>query len=792
MKNQKTYKQVINKRAKKPKTSIIGFFFKLIFSLMILGAIAGSAAIFLTYKYYSQDLPKIATLGDYKPALVSEIYADDLTKIGEFAHERRILAPLSDMPDMLLKAFIAAEDARFYKHQGIDFMSIFRAFVKNITEGKIRQGGSTITQQVVKSFLLTPEKSYSRKIKEAILSYSINKGFTKNEILFLYLNQIYLGQGAYGVGAAADTYFGKKLKDLTLSECSILAGLPPAPSQYSPVKSMKLAKERQHYVLKQMVEENYITQRQADEAYAAEVKLSQKKEEIDESALQYIEHVRRYIETKYGTKTLYEGGLKVYTAVNMDAQKKAADAVDSGVRVIDKRQGFKGSEKPTEDQVQNLENSFMIKDTGAKGFSEGDIVAGIVTESAKSGLVVKTGNASVTINREGMAWAMRPGKDSSRKGYKSLPAVGDLVEAKLIERDSDTGSWTASLDQKPTVQGSLVCIENTTGYVKALIGGNDFKSSQFNRAIQAKRQPGSAFKPIVYAAALDKGYTPITTIVDAPISFKIGDKTWSPQNYNEKFMGPVTLRKALALSRNIISIKILQDIGVDTIISYAKNLGITSPLEKNLSLALGSSGVSLLELTNAYSVFANMGYKPEPIFVTKIVDKNGNILEENLPSREQVVDSASAYIMTSLLESVVNEGTATNIKALERPAAGKTGTSNEYYNAWFIGFTPEYSTGAWVGFDDEKTLGDGETGGKSASPIWLDFMKEALKDKPVEVFKAPESVVFAEVNTGSGKRMECFKEGTQPSASTELPVGEDSVTDEEVVTDTETLFKSDL
>lgn len=798
MKNQRTYKQVIEKRAKKPKRSVIGFLFRIFFFLVILGAAAGASAVFLTFKYYSQDLPKIATLGDYKPALLSEIYSDDQKKIGEFAHERRILAPLSDMPDMLLKAFIAAEDARFYKHQGIDFMSIFRAFVKNMTEGKIKQGGSTITQQVVKSFLLTPEKSYSRKIKEAILSYRINKGFTKNEILFLYLNQIYLGQGAYGVGSAADTYFGKKLKDLNLAECSILAGLPPAPSQYSPIKSMKLAKERQHYVLKQMVEENYITQKQADEAYATEIKLSQAKEDTEESALQYIEHVRRYIETKYGAKTLYEGGLKIYTAINVDAQKMAADAVDKGVRVIDKRQGYKGSSKPSQEQAQALENGgYMVRDTGIKGLSEGDVVSGIVEESGKTGLVVMAGKAKVSINAENMAWALRPGKDPSRKGYKKPPAKGDLVEARLISKDPDTGLWSAALDQKPEVQGSLICIENTTGHVKALIGGNDFKSSQFNRAVQSKRQPGSAFKPIVYAAALDKGYTPVTTIVDAPISFQIGNKTWSPQNYNEKFMGPVTLRKALALSRNIISIKILQDIGVDTVVSYAKNLGITSPLEKNLSLALGSSGVSLLELTNAYSVFANMGYKPEPIFVTKIMDRNGNVLEENLPSREQVIDSASAYIMTSLLESVVNEGTATNIKVMERPVAGKTGTSNEYFNAWFIGFTPEYSTGAWVGFDDEKTLGDGETGGKSASPIWLDFMKELMKDKPVEVFKAPENVVFAEVSTGSGRRLECFKEGTEPSASSsssssESPEGEMAEPDEEVITDTETLFKSDL
>lgn len=782
----------MKKRAKKTKKSFLGVFFKILFSLVLLGAVSGAGIIFLTYKYYSQELPKISTLGDYRPPLVSTVFSDDQTKIGEFAHEKRLLAPLSDMSDLLLKAFIAAEDARFYKHQGIDFTSIFRAFVRNLSEGKIRQGGSTITQQVVKSFLLTPEKTYSRKIKEAILSYRINKGFTKNEILFLYLNQIYLGQGAYGVASAADTYFGKKLKDLNLAECAILAGLPPAPSQYSPMKNMKLAKDRQHYVLKQMVEEKYITQKEADEAYAAEIKLNHTKEEIHESAQQYIEHVRRYIETKYGPETLYEGGLKIYTAVNLETQKQAFEAVDKGVRTIDKRQGFKTIEKPSSDQAQNMEPGNIIRDVGKSGFSEGDIVSAIVSDTAKGSLVVNIGKTQATVSKEDMAWALRPGKDSARKGYKSPPKSGDMIEVKLVSPEEGTGTWKASLEQKPEIQGALVCMENSTGYVKALIGGNDFKSSQFNRAIQSKRQPGSSFKPIVYAAALDKGYTPITTIVDAPVSFKIGDKVWSPQNYNEKFMGPVTLRKALALSRNIISIKILQDIGVDTVISYAKNLGITSPLEKNLSLALGSSGVSLIEITNAYSVFANMGYKAEPVFVTKIIDRNGNILEENLPARAQVIDSASAFIMTSLLESVVNEGTATNIKALGRPAAGKTGTTNEYFNAWFIGFTPEYSTGVWVGFDDEKTMGDGETGGKSASPIWLDFMKEALKDKPVEVFKAPENVVFAEVYDSYGKRLECFKEGTEPASAATLPDGEPGEPQEDVVTDTETLFKSEL
>lgn len=795
MKNQKTYNEIMKKRARKPKRSIIGLFFKIIFSLMLLGTLSGAAVIFLVYKYYSQELPKISSLGDYRPALVSTVYSDDETKIGEFAHEKRILAPLSDMPDLLLKAFIAAEDARFYKHQGIDFTSIFRAMVKNLSEGKIRQGGSTITQQVVKSFLLSPEKTYSRKIKEAILSYKISNGFTKNEILFLYLNQIYLGQGAYGVASAADTYFGKKLKDLNLSECAILAGLPPAPSQYSPAKSMKLAKERQHYVLKQMVEEKYITQKEADDAYAAEIKLNHSKEQTHESCQQYVEHVRRYIETKYGQDKLYEGGLKIYTAVNLDTQRQAYEAVDKGVRIIDKRQGFKTPEKPNPDQAQNLENGMIIRDNGKEGFSEGDIVAGVVKETSKgkTALTVDIGKTVAVVSKEDMSWAMRPGKDPSRKGYKSLPKPGDLVEVRLTGPDQETGGWKATLDQKPEVQGALVCMENSTGYVKALIGGNDFKSSQFNRAIQSKRQPGSSFKPIVYAAALDKGYTPITTVVDAPISFKIGDKIWSPQNYNEKYMGSMTLRKALALSRNTISIKILQDIGVDTVISYAKNLGINSPIEKNLSLALGSSGVSLMEMTNAYSVFANNGYKAEPVFVTKILDRNGNVLEENLPARAQVIDSASAFIMTSLLESVVTEGTATNIKALGRPAAGKTGTTNEYFNAWYIGFTPEYSTGVWVGFDDEKTLGDGETGGKSASPIWLDFMTEALKDKPVEVFKAPENVVFAEVYDSSGKRMECFKEGTEPASSTALPEGgQPGEPDEEVVTDAETLYKSEL
>jgi penicillin-binding protein 1A len=527
------------------------------------------------------------------------------------------------------------------------------------------QGGSTITQQVTKSLLLTPEKSYARKIKEAILAYRIEKSLSKTDILSIYLNQIYLGQRSYGVEAAAQTYFNKSAADLNLAESALLAGLPKAPSAYSPIRHPDRAKRRQQYVLERMAESGYITRDEAQAALDYPLKIAPAENKNITVAPYIAEQVRQYLQTAYGNAPLYGEGLKVYTSVNLLMQGAAQRAVEAGLKAFEKRQGVKKGE--------------------------------------------------------------------------------------------------------PRVQGALVAMEPRTGYVKALVGGLRFLENQFNRATQARRQPGSAFKPIVYAAALDKAYTTSSIIIDAPIVFPSRGKQpfWEPRNFDREFEGPVTFRHALSHSRNVITVKILQDIGVGYAIKYARRLGISSPLEPNLTLALGSSGVSLLELTRAYTVFANQGMLVEPLFITKIVDRHGNVLEENKPRLSQVISAETAYLMTSLLQSVVEEGTGRGVRALNRPCAAKTGTTSDMRDAWFIGYTPDLITGTWVGYDIEKPLGKRETGAVAASPIWLRFMQEVLEGTEIQVFPVPDGIIFRQIDADTGGEVteqnrraifECFKE----------------------------------
>jgi len=618
-----------------------------------------------TYIYFSYDLPRLTSVEDYTPKTVTQVFSENGDVIAEFFVEKRYLIPIEEMPAKLIRAFISSEDARFFEHQGIDLLSILRALIKNIESMDIVQGGSTITQQITKSLLLSPEKSYSRKIKEAILARRIENSLSKRDILTIYLNQIYLGHRSYGVEAAALTYFGKHASDLNLAESAVLAGLPKAPSAYSPIRHPLKAKKRQRYVLQRMIQRGYITKDEAKEASEMPLNITPPENKNIKVAPYFTEHLRQYLENIYGTDSLYGEGLKVYTPLNLFMQKSAQRAVESGLKDFESREG--------------------CQEGGTR------------------------------------------------------------------------------------VQGALVAMEPKTGHIKALVGGVNFLENQFNRAIQARRQLGSAFKPIVYAAALDKGYATTTIIIDSPLIFKIkSDKEfWEPRNYDLEFKGPITLRKALSYSRNIITIKILQDIGIDYTINYARQLGIDSPLSRDLSLALGSSGVSLLEITRAYSAFVNQGFKVEPIFITKITDRNGNVLEENKPRLAQAISPQTSYIMTSLLKSVVEEGTGRKVKALHRPCAGKTGTTNDVRDAWFIGFTPDIIAGTWVGFDDEKPLGKHETGAVAASPIWLSFMQEVLEGIPKKTFSIPEGIIFVKIDPETGKPptpqsqkiiFECFKE----------------------------------
>lgn len=744
------------------------------------------------YLHLTWEIPKISSLADYNPQIVTTVYSEDNRVIAEFYKEYRKIVPLSKIPPMLKDAFISAEDSRFYTHKGVDILSIIRAVIKNVEAGAIVQGGSTITQQVTKSFLLTPEKSFRRKFKEAILAYKIDNAFSKDEILFLYLNQIYLGHGAYGVEAASLKYFGKSVGDLTLSECAIIAGLPQAPTRYSPFKNIEKARQRQIYVLNRMLEEKHITKAQHDEAINAKIELTSKQNLFMEVAPHFSEHIRRYIEQKYGQDLLY-GGLKIYTTANYDLQISAHKALEKGLYELDRRQGYRGPLKHLQPgEIDSFSNEIATK-LNEKHLEEGMTISGIVTSADdKANIVmVRIGNIYGFISSEEMQWARKQDSGATLR-------VGDLILVKTINRIKDKKYkelWTLSLDQEPKVESAILCMETETGHVKAMVGGRDFAKNQFNRAIQSKRQPGSAFKPIIYAAALDKGYTPASVIIDSPIVFENSgtDEAWKPKNYKDTFYGPTLLRDALAHSRNIVTIKILKDIGIEYAIDYARKLGITSSLSRDLSIALGSSGVSLLELVGAYSVFANQGNLVRPVFISRVIDRNGNILEEAQPSTEQVIEKNTAYIMTNLLESVVKYGTGQRMLALNRPVAGKTGTTNDTYDAWFIGYTPDYVTGVWVGSDELISLGRSETGAVAAGPIWFDFMQQALENKPVRDFLVPEEgIEYAEIDAETGllaipesKKtiLECFKEGTSPGRYTHKPGS---------LTETEDFFKSGL
>jgi len=808
MAKRKTKSDILKQRSRPKKRRFFRKFllwsFLLGFIVAILGALAGLGVYF----YISTDLPHINSLTEYHPPIITTVYSDDGRKIAEFFEERRIIKSLDEMPPALINAFIAAEDSRFYKHKGIDFYSIIRAFFKNLEAGTIVQGGSTITQQVTKSFLLSPERSYTRKLKEAILAYRIDKAFNKKEILFLYLNQIYLGHGAYGVEAAAENYFGKSVKEMNLAECAILAGLPQAPSKYSPFKHPERAKQRQIYVLNRMVDEGYISNIQATEAINTAVEIKPRRNWYIEEIPYYTEQVRRYVEEKYGRDVLYTQGLKIYTAANIEMQKIARGEIKKGLYELDKRQGFRGPQKKLAPEEIETFSRTIQSELDDHPLEAGQTVEGVVikVDDKNKAVTVRIGNSLGQIALEDMKWARKPDLEVAYYETKvKLPSealhAGDVILVKVKEKIKDSDVWQLALEQEPVAQAALLCLEAETGFVKAMIGGRDFRDSQFNRAFQSRRQPGSAFKPIIYAAAIDKEfeetdkiYTPASVIIDSPIVWEDEERdfTWKPRNYKERFFGPTLMRDALAKSRNVVTIKILQDIGIDYAIEYARKLGITSDLSKDLSIALGSSGVSLLELTKAYSVFANHGYMVEPVFITKIIDREGNVLEEMAPERIKVIEKTTAYLITHLLEGVVKHGTGWRVKALNRPVAGKTGTTNNLFDAWFMGYTPQYITGTWVGFDDEAPLGKSETGSRAASPIWLGFMKRVLEDKPPKIFEVPEGIVFTKIDAETGLLpipesketvFVSFKEGTEPTEYSKRP-GE--------IADTGEFFKKDL
>ena len=759
----------------------------IIWGVLIVILLASATGAGLWY-LWSSNLPYIGSLKEYNPPIITEIYSEDGQVIGRFWKEKRIVISLDKVPKNLINAFVAAEDDQFFKHKGIDFIGICRAIIKNQLAGKRKQGGSTITQQVARLMLLKSQvKIYKRKVREIILSLQIEKNFSKERILFLYLNQIYLGSGAYGVEAAARTYFNKSASELNLAECAMLGGLYQSPSRYSPLNNFDKAKIRQKFTLDQMLEEGFITEAQKKEALDTPIKLSQEEENTFEKSPYFTEHIRRYLEKQYGSDLLYNGGLKVYTTVNLAMQNYARNALDRGLRDLDKREGYRGPLKTlTAEEIDEYKkkSSSELQATPPK---EGSIVEGVVEEinDEDKYAIVAVGEDICRLPLSEMNWARKPDPEVSYysdriKKISDALNPGDVIRCKVLKPAEPPYKWQLALEQEPEVQGAIFALETKTGKVRAMVGGRDFTKSQFNRAIQSRRQPGSAFKPIIYATALDFGMTPTTIILDTPYisSLNPDEEVWRPKNYKGKFYGPTLFRDSLIHSRNVITVKILKKIKVKNVIDYARKMGIESDLSPDLSLALGSSGLSLEEITTAYSAFANNGMLVSPFFIDRIEDRRGLIIEENQPSLKVAIPDDTAYVMTDILKAVINEGTGKGARSLNRPAAGKTGTTNDSMNAWFIGFTPELLAGVWVGYDNRKPMGKGEQGATAALPIWLDFMKETLKDQPVQDFIAPDSVVFAKIDAEKGllasiysKKtvFQCFKKGTEPTEYTEKP-----------------------
>ena len=766
----------MNRRAPAPPKST-GFLSALLLFAVTLGVVALLGISGYVF-YLMAKLPRVDRLADYKPPIVSQVFGDDGSLVGEFYLERRIVVPVNKMPRKLIQAFVAAEDASFYQHKGIDYFGILRAAFKNVISMRKKEGASTITQQVTKSMLLTSEKKFSRKIKEAILAKRMEEKLSKDEILYLYLNQIYLGGGSYGVQVASETYFGKNVDQLNLAEIAMLAGLPKAPNTYSPVKHMDKARERQSYVLDRMVKEGYVTPVEAEHARKSEITIRPMKKVNSEQSAYFLEQLRIQLEEKYGEDQLYKGGLKIYTTMNAAMQRAAYESIRNGLKAVDKRQGFRGATKYLKDSDVESFCSKAEDTIDSATLKAGDTYQGVVVgfHPEKGEALVRVGERKGILARKNMAWAGKIGMINSygkpEKGVRAL-TLGSVIEVSVITPEVNNEGAQFALDQIPEVQAALVAIDPRSGGVKAMVGGYDFRKSQFNRAVQAKRNAGSAFKPIIYAAALDKGMTPATVIEDAEVEYPDGTgKIWKPKNYDHIFRGFVTMSEALTHSINIVSVKIMEQIGAPYTAEYARKLGFTSKIEPNLALALGAASISPMELTAAYAVFANNGNLLPTVSILKVTDNDGTVLQETQPAVPiPVMPPETAYVLTNLMQSVVASGTGHRASIIGRPVAGKTGTTNESKDAWFVGFIPQLVAGVWVGYDQERSLGAGGSGGQASAPIWAEFMQKATVSMPVEDFHAPENVSFVLINPRTGKLarqgtpgavMECFIKGSEP------------------------------
>jgi penicillin-binding protein 1A len=747
-------------------------------ALFIIAALLGiaSGVIFA----YAGDLPQISALDDYSPSTITRVYGSRGEVVGEFAVQRREVISYDAMAPKLRQAIMAAEDADFERHIGLSIPHIVMAATRDVL-GAIRdrvtgrrtrpKGASTITQQLARG--LFPEAvgfqigdiSLERKIKEAIVAVQIEKRYTKREIFTLYANQMYLGEGAYGVEAAARAYYGKSAKDLTLDEAAMIAGLFQT-WRNAPTVNMDRAKRRQTYVLQRMAEDGYITQKEAHEASQRPMVLANAANQNNSVAPYFVEEVRKELETRYGAKRLYENGLSVQTGLDVKLQEAANRALDDGLRRIDRRRGFRKPKRNVIAEGHTIEG--FKHPRWDRPMAVTDVVPAVVSSADAASIQLRAGPLRIVVDKKGFAW--------TGKAATQLVNVGDLVEARLLTEDEAAHTATGSLEQPPVVEGAVLAIDNRTGQIKALIGGYSFERSKFDRAMQAYRQVGSAFKPIVYTAAIDRGYTPATILMDTPASFPggAGSPTYSPLNYDRKFEGPVTLRHALEESRNVPAVRVMDQVGPAHVIQYARKLGLQSPIPPYLAVALGAAEATLLEMTSAYSVFPNQGVRMRPHPILKVLDREGNVLEENRPEPKDAIRADTAFVMTNLLRGVVQRGTAAKAASLNWPLGGKTGTTDDYTDAWFIGFDPDITVSVWVGLDQKKPIGHNMTGAEAALPIWMDIMKAWIGDrKEPPAFTPPGNIIFVNVDksTGSaadpatpGAISEAFIAGTQPGS----------------------------
>lgn len=788
------------------------------FVMLVLAALAaGGGLLYLLHKY-GNDLPDYRQLADYQPPTVTRIHAGDGSLLAEYAQEKRVFVPIEVMPERLIQAFLAAEDKNFYTHIGLDPVGILRAVITNIQQiGQNRRpvGASTITQQVAKNFLLSNEVSYIRKFKEALLALRIERAFSKNEILELYLNEIYLGVGSYGVAAAALNYFNKSLDDLTTAEAAFLAGLPKAPSRYHPVRAADVAKGRRDWVIGRLLDLGIIDQQEAGIAREEPLVMSRRDDTELVSADYFTESVRRRLIADHGESALYEGGLSIRTTILPTLQTAAEKALHDGLIAYDRRHGWRGPAaridlaQDTDWQTQLLE---LERPSGLPAWKLGVVlIAG--AEAASVGLI---DGVTIDLSLDAVTWAREHIREEDGDealgpdiiGVDQVLAPGDVIWVEEVPVETDIAAADEEavapattrfeLRQAPAVEGAIVAIDPHNGRILAMSGGFDYARSEFNRATQARRQPGSALKPFVYLAGFEQNYTPSSTFLDAPVVFDQGPEEgkWKPENYSNKFYGTRTLRFGLEKSLNVLTVRLAQQIGMGNVISMAKRFGLSRKMEYNLASALGSSEADLMTLTTAYAMLVNGGKRIEPAMIERIQDRHGRTVarrdnrtcedcqaidwtDQPAPlladERERIIDEARAYQMVNILEGVVERGTGRRAQAIGKPVAGKTGTSNESRDAWFLGFTPDFAVGVYVGFDNPRPLGKKETGSSAALPIFVDFMQDALADKPSTPFRVPPGIRLVRVDADSGLLpgprsekviLEAFVPGTEPREAT--------------------------